>query len=226
MKKDMAELIEILEKNKNIYTIFKQCPYEILKEIRVCHYKKNEFVLEQGEIHNTFYIIVSGNVDIYVESNQGKKYFLNRYGKGQYLGELEVFQQRPYVSGIEAEDNLTLLEIDRDVFLKWLRTDSNFSEYMLETLCETSYAMCKNMCENTLNTLKQRICQFLIDNTEQYHTKEIFIKTEILGSQMAVTQRSVNRVMKQLKESGIIELSNNSVIIKDYGALLEERKKK
>ena len=49
------------------------------------------------------------------------------------------------------------------------------------------------------------------------------MRTEMLGSKLAVTQRSVNRVIKQLKEKEIIELSRCGVVIKDYDALLSER---
>ena len=40
---------------------------------------------------------------------------------------------------------------------------------------------------------------------------------------MAVTQRSVNRILKQLKEQGLIELNKGNIAIKDYDALNRER---
>ena len=226
MTQDMTELLELLEQNKSIYKIFKQCPYDILRTVRVRHYEKGQFVLDQGEVYDTFYIIADGCVDIYVESDQGKKYFLSQYKKGQYIGELEVFGRRPYVSGVEANGKVTILEIDREIFMQWLKIDSNFNRYLLETLCDTSYEMCRNMGENTLYSLKQRICQFLIESVEKSRTMEVPVKTETLGNKMAVTQRSVNRIIKQLKEKEIIDLSKSGVLIKDYEALLEEREKK
>ena len=219
----MVKLIELLEENKQIYEIFKECPYDILKSVRMQTYEANTFVLEQGEIHDTFYIVVKGTVDIYAESEQGKKYFLAQYTNGQYIGELEIFERHPYVSRAESKGKITLLEIDRDVFLSWFQKDSNFSNYLIKTLSASSYLMCKNMGENTLYSLKQRICQFLIDSAGQSHKMEIPMKTEMLGSKLAVTQRSVNRVLKQLKEQGIIELSRTGVVIKDYEALLMGR---
>ena len=223
MKKEMVNLINLLEMDKRLYEIFRECPYDILRQIRIRRYGENEFALDQEEIHDTFYIIVNGTADIYVESEQGKKYFLTQYTSGQYIGELEIFGQHPYVSRVESKGKIILLEIDREIFLSWIRKDSNFSGYLIRTLSESSYNMCKNMGENALYSLKQRICQFLIDSAEQSHKMEIPMRTEMLGSKLAVTQRSVNRVIKQLKEKEIIELSRCGVVIKDYDALLSER---
>lgn len=223
MKRDLIELLEILERDGKIYSILKQCPYEILREIHVKHYPKKQFLLNQGEVHDVFYIIVEGKANIYVESEHGKKYFLNTYGKGQYIGELEMFQKMPYISSVEAQDEIITLEISRDNFLKWIKIDSNFNEYIIRTLCDSTYIMCKNMGQNTLYSLKQRVCQYLIDNADKEGSFRIPIRTETLGEQMAVTQRSINRVIKQLKEKGIIDIDKNGMIVKDYDALLEEK---
>lgn len=226
MTEERIELMELLDQDRTIYAIFRQCPYEILKEIHLKHYRENEFLLKQGEIYRVFYILVKGTVDIYVESEHGKKYILTSYKKGDYIGELEMFQQAPYISSVEARGPVTMLEIDRDVYLKWIGLDHNFSEYVIRRLCETSYAMCKNMGENTLYTLKQRVCQYFIDHADQKGRFRQPVNTETLGEQMAVTQRSINRIVRQLRESGIIEATKNGVVIKDYEELLREREEK
>lgn len=222
MKNGLTELLELLEKDGKIYSIMKQCPYEILREIRIKHYPRKTFMLSQGEIHDTFYILVEGKVDIYVESEHGKKYFLNTYEKGQYIGELEMYQQAPYISSVEAQGEVTTLEISREYFLKWIQMDHNFDDFIIRTLCYSTYIMCRNMGNNNLYSLKQRICQHLLANADKNGRFSSPMRTETLGEQMAVTQRSVNRVIKQLKEKEIINIDKNGVTIRDYKALQKE----
>ena len=97
--------------------------------------------------------------------------------------------------------------------------DKNFNEYMIRTLCNNSYRMCLNMGQNTLYTLKQRICQYLISHAGADGKLQMAISSEILSRQMAVTTRSVNRILKQLKEQGIIELEKGKIVICDFEAL-------
>ena len=207
-----------MEKDREIFQMLRQCPYEILRRFEVKDYEADQFVLNQGEIHNRFYIIASGYVDIYVELAHGKRYLLCTYMKGDYIGELEIFKQTGYISRIQSRGKVRILELDRTFFLQWIRTDKNFNEYMIRTLCDNSYRMCLNMGENTLYTLKQRICQYLLRNMEM-DAKFVMISSEVLSQQMAVTTRSVNRVLKQLREQGFIELEKGKISICDQQSL-------
>lgn len=218
MDQNLEKLVKLLEKDREIFQMLRQCPYEILRRFEVKDYEADQFVLNQGEIHNRFYIITSGYVDIYVESAHGKRYLLCTYMKGDYIGELEIFKQTGYISRIQSRGKVRILELDRTFFLQWIRTDKNFNEYMIRTLCDNSYRMCLNMGENTLYTLKQRICQYLLRNMEM-DAKFVMISSEVLSQQMAVTTRSVNRVLKQLREQGFIELEKGKISICDQQAL-------
>ena len=209
MDQNLEKLVKLLEKDREIFQMLRQCPYEILRRFEVKDYEADQFVLNQGEIHNRFYIIASGYVDIYVESAHGKRYLLCTYMKGDYIGELEIFKQTGYISRIQSRGKVRILELDRTFFLQWIRTDKNFNEYMIRTL---------NMGENTLYTLKQRICQYLLRNMEM-DAKFVMISSEVLSQQMAVTTRSVNRVLKQLREQGFIELEKGKISICDQQAL-------
>ena len=76
MDQNLEKLVKLLEKDREIFQMLRQCPYEILRRFEVKDYEADQFVLNQGEIHNRFYIIASGYVDIYVESAHGKRYLL------------------------------------------------------------------------------------------------------------------------------------------------------
>ena len=226
IRTNFAEVLEIIEKDKKIYDIFKDCPYQILKTAKLRKYDTGEFCLGQGEVHDTFYIIVEGDVDIFVESEQGKKYYLTTYGKGRFIGELELFERNPYMSRVEGRGPVATLEIDREQYIKWLEKDHNFNQYVLRLLCKVTYTTMHKMGENTLYTLKQRICQFLIENTREKGKRLVVLNAELLSERMGVTTRSVNRVLKELKDKGILETNKSEVIIKDFEQLLKEKNEK
>jgi len=244
-KNYVKEISEILEKDPDIYHIMKQCPYEILRNISIRVYKAGEFTLNQGEIHEFMYIVLEGELGISVESEHGKKYYLNTYRKGNYIGELEMFGNFPYISSVEARTDVKLFEIVRDDFVRWVQLDRNLNDYFIRTLCDSTYKLCRNMGANTLYTLKSRICRFLLDHGERpsegggkrltgsernagdkaaAKADTVAVNSEMLSEYMAVTQRSVNRILKQLKEKEIIEIKKSCIVIKDYPKLLEEER--
>lgn len=221
IRANVMEVLELLERDKKIYEIVKGCPYEILKTLKLKKYKAGEFILQQGEIYDTFYLMVEGYADIIVESSQGKKYYLCTYGKGQFIGEMEMFEQRPYMSRIEARGPVKTLELSREYYLRWLESDRDFNQYILRTLCSESYQTMTKMGNNTLYSLKQRICQFLVENTNEKGVANMPLSAEQLSERMGVTARSVNRVLKELKDQNILEIHKTNVVVKDYQQLLK-----
>jgi CRP-like cAMP-binding protein len=174
------------------------------------------------------YIVLEGELGIYVESEHGKKYYLNTYRKGNYIGELEMFGNYPYISSVEAKTDVRLLEIGREDFIRWVQLDKNLNGYFIRTLCDSTYKLCSNMGNNTLYALKSRICRFLIDHAGGTGGKgrseyvQVAVNSEMLSEYIAVTQRSVNRILKHLKDSQIIEITKSHIIIRDYPGLLKE----
>lgn len=81
----------------------------------------------------------------------------------------------------------------------------------------------QKMGVNTLYSLKSRVCQFLIENANEKGILRMPLSAELLGERMAVTPRSVNRILKDLKDKGILETGRDNVVIKDYQQLLKEK---
>ena len=223
---NLKEVVEVLDKDKTIYDIFCECPYEILKTVRLKKYRSGEFRLEHGEVHDKFYIIVEGEADIFFVSDNGKKYHIATYKKGQFLGELEHFDRSPFLSLVEGRGEVVTLELSRDEYLNWLEKDSNFKQYILRVLCRYTYSSMQKMSEATLYTLKQRVCQYFIENTSDKGKTSLLLNVEELSERMGVTTRSVNRVLKELKDKKILEINNSKVVIIDRERLLKEKNEK
>lgn len=104
--------------------------------------------------------------------------------------------------------------------------DRHFSIYITKTLCNNFYNLSKLAGDNTLYSLKYRICNYLLYRVDTGIKTDKVIKIEVnkeqLSEQFAVTSRSINRVLKQLKESKIITVDNNYINIIDLEGLKNE----
>ncbi|SKA88755.1 cAMP-binding domain of CRP or a regulatory subunit of cAMP-dependent protein kinases [Caloramator quimbayensis] len=224
---NILNIINIIESNREIYELLKNCPYEILKKFQIKNYRKNTIILNQGSVYEKFYIIVDGLADIFIMAENGKRYTLSIYSKGNYIGELEIFNKIPFTCSVEAITDITMLEIDREDFLKWYDIDKNLSSIMMKTLCAQFYRLSEKAGKDTLYNLKQRICYFLIEEASKNKANkikniEIMIDKEKLSCQLAVTKRSINRVLHMLNQMDIISIQNSKVIIKDMEELKKE----
>lgn len=222
------EIVDIIESNALIKDMLKHCPYDILKRWERKDYKRGEVICQQDMVHDYFYIIIDGYVNISRTAENGRKYSQSIYKKGDYFGELEIFDLKPYICSVEALTDTKTIRIKRKYFLQWISSDLYFSLYITRTLCDSFYKLSKLAGENTLYSLKYRICNYLLYEADSSGKKdwplEVRINKEQLSEQFAVTSRSINRVLQYLKEKGLIDVSNNSIFITDIEGLRAEEK--
>ncbi|MGM7637199.1 Crp/Fnr family transcriptional regulator [Bacillus sp. Hm123] len=212
-----------VESNKKIYEMLKYCPYEILKSWCVEHFESGSKIFHQGEVYNTFSIIVEGLANIYVVAENGKKYVQTTYQTGDMIGELEIFHQQAFMSNVEAVTDVTIISLKRDDFLEWLKLDQNFNHYFIQKTVELSYTITKKDENHKLYSLQDLICKNLIEQIPKGRRGPEGIAVTIdkheLSEKLAVTQRSINRVLSSLKEKKIIDIQNHVVIIRDQERL-------
>lgn len=219
----LYDLIDMIEANPAIYGILKTCPYYILKQWEVCHFSKGSSLGCQGHVNDSFGLIVNGLVDIYVMGDNGKRYSQAVYTTGNYIGELEIFERRPFTCSVEALTDVTLLRLKRSAFLEWLDLDKNAGGFLLRTLCSQFYHLSQKAGQDTLYSLRQRLCRYLLEakaeGLEKSEGIEIHLNKEALGEQLAVTGRSINRMLQYLAIKGVIVVNGSRVILKDLTSL-------
>lgn len=189
--------------------------YPNLQDWKVLHYPKNEVICYQGDIYPYFYVILNGRTNIYHTSEKGKSYSQSVYKEGHYFGELEIFDLKPYVCQIEALEDTTVMRLERQFFLKWIEEDKELNLYILRSICENFYYLSEKAINDTLYSLKYRVCLYLLESWEKNCKYEVEISKKYLSEKFVVTQRSINRVLKELAEKKLIVNQENTIQILD-----------
>ncbi len=219
----------IFKQNQELNELFRNCPVEILKHWDIKEYPVGALVYRQGEKCDRLSIIVDGCVDIYVMAENGKKYSPRILEKGDFIGEMELFEEKPLLNSVESITKLKLLQIKRDYFLEWLELDKNISLYIIKYSNNRSCICAQKAMENSLYSLKMRVCNYLVSCSTQINNEdsriEIKLNKEKLSERFAVTIRSINRILQHLKKGNIITVDADSIIIKDPKKLTLEVEK-
>lgn len=212
---DIEKVIRVIEENDHIYKILKNCPYRILKKWSVHTYQKGEFVIHQGETFKYFNIIVKGEVNIYMMSENGKKYSQAIYKKGDFIGEIEIFDNSPSVCFVESLTHLKVLRIPVEDFLDWIHIDSHMSYYFNQVLARYLFNLSKKAGMDSLYPLNHRLSNYLIHHAKLKHNNCYIVKMSRsqIADQLAVTSRSISRILHEWKEQGIIQVESDCITI-------------
>jgi len=90
-------------------------------------YKKNELVFSEGDAVDSFYIIESGQVSIYVDKC-GKEELICMLAKDDYFGEMAIFTKDKRTASALAYKDTVLLSIDKDQFLSFVKSHPVLAE--------------------------------------------------------------------------------------------------
>lgn len=214
---------EIIRKNQELYTIFKSCPLAVLEKIQFKSFAAGEFLLVKDEPSNYFYIIIEGSLAIHNLSRQGKRYVIGIYQPGMCIGELEIMDEQPCVSNVQARTAVKTLRVARQDYFFWLDNDRNFSRFILQTLCRKMYKFTQSTTSNTLDSLPSRLAVFMLDNLSDGAADYLGYTVEEMADIMGVTTRSISRTIKELREAGIVRQDGHRLQVIDRNRLDELR---
>jgi CRP-like cAMP-binding protein len=97
-------------------------------------YKEGDTIIRQGETGDTMYIIQEGQVEVVAEKD-GREVRLRTLGKGDFLGEMAVFEREVRSATARAIGEVRVLTVDRRTILRRIQEDPSLAFRMMETMC-------------------------------------------------------------------------------------------
>jgi CRP-like cAMP-binding protein len=98
-EQDLAELANVAE--------LRTYPADVI----LCH---------EGQVEETFYAIVSGQVEVTKQLDEDTQEVINRPGPGDFVGEIALVQQGPRTATVRTMEPTTVLEINHSDFVNML----------------------------------------------------------------------------------------------------------
>ena len=128
----MATLHETLEE----ITLFRGMTPEDLDSIAsntvIRQFPKNTVIVSQGDETDSFYIILQGKVDVFLQNDKGKEIIINTLGEAEAFGELAPLGKIPRQASIITTEDSTFGIISRQVFMDTLLTKPTVSMQIID----------------------------------------------------------------------------------------------
>ena len=96
--------------------------------VNQAHFEPGDFVIHQGDVGDQFYVIVSGEVEVFKELPNGQTLPLARLGQGEYFGESALLTGRRRNASVRALSPVNLMCLGRDEFHNLAAAWIKFSE--------------------------------------------------------------------------------------------------
>jgi CRP/FNR family cyclic AMP-dependent transcriptional regulator len=96
-------------------------------------YEDGETIVRQGDVGQSMFVVQEGTVDVVLEK-EGREILLRRLGKGEFIGEMGIFDRERRSATVRAQGSARLLTVDSKTFLRRIHEDPSLAFRVVETL--------------------------------------------------------------------------------------------
>lgn len=181
--------------------------------------KTPTYVLRQGETTTGSYFIAAGRVEVGYVDSSGNQIVVHTATPGEMLGEVEALSGRPCAASCLTMPDTTVLFCPAKVLYAHVP-----SQILIPNLCTILHDRLmrenRNRMADHYYNAEQRIRLYLSDLTTDADNA-VRISQSQLGVVIGCSRQTVNKMLGELRDEGIIELGRNAVRVLDRARLAD-----
>ncbi len=207
--------------------LFSDLKKDVLEKLAsVCQHKtydKDQVILFEEEMGESFFIIESGSVKVTRVAEDGREVILAFLYDGDFFGELSILDGEARSANIVTLEKTSVYMIHRSDFLDLLERHPSVSIALLRELAQRLRKSDQHIEFLTLSDAEGKLAAILIELAEQYGTMHMGNATipqlpmqQDLANIMGTTRETVSRMMKKLERKHWIERQGSRLTINRY----------
>lgn len=117
-----------------------------------CQFSKGQTICLEGSTADSFYILVSGHVEVYKRGQNDEQQLLAEHGPGSFFGEMALIDNLPRSATIMAKDECLLLSLSRNDFQQLIQNRASIAMAIMTSMS----LLVRNSNENYVKDLENR----------------------------------------------------------------------
>lgn len=192
---------------------------EFLDHARVRKYAAGGTILAADEQPNTIHYLVSGSVEVVIETEQGKELVLAFLNAGHFFGEMGFFNQKTERSAwVRARKDCEVAELSYSQFAEFSQTNPSLV-FELATQLSIRLARTNNRVGNlAFLGVSGRVAKVLMELAEEPDAVDVEGGRRLKYTQPALarivgcSREMISRVLKLLQSEGLITMDKGIVV--------------
>lgn len=201
----------------------------IMQLARVVNHPARHTVFQVGEAGDHLLVVMQGRVKVSLISPDGKEAILSILEPGDVFGEMALLDGEPRSASVATMENCSFLVLWRRDFLPFLERNPQVALKLLAALSKRLRSTNDMVGNLSFLHLPARLARILLNLGQQYGklTAEgiaigLKLSQEELGNLVGVSRESVNRQIRVWVESGVLDYTHGTIILKDSDVLFRE----
>ncbi len=191
-------------------------PDTLLEALVACgsvrRFPRNTIVVLEGEPAETLYIVMEGQLRVYVSDEDGHEAELSRIGPNEYFGEL-MLGSRVRTASVRTESPARLCMVQRAEFERLIQTRPDLAFHLIQTLILRIVALTGSVQSLALMDVYGRIARLFVELATERDGRRVVprMSQRKIAERIGASRSMVNRILKDLGEGGFISIGRDFI---------------
>ena len=182
--------------------------------------EKGEVILRSGEPADSSYVIMSGQVKVYMsdEADPTREVILQTLGPGDFFGELPMFDHEPRIANVAAMDQVHLHVLSYKAFHRAIEKSPDIARCVMAVLARRLRHADQKIGALALTDISSRVSRTLLELAIMSNGRRVVgspFTQQDLADMVGASREMVNRTLKDLEGEGYIDVQRKMITILD-----------
>lgn len=217
----MAISTQHLEEIQHIY-LFEQLTDAELRRMAehttLLNLPSGKTLFSQGDSCRSFYVVHSGMMKLFRTSPDGSEKILELAGPGQMFAEAVMFVGTYPVHAVALEDSC-LFAFDCKDFRAQLHENIELCFRLMAAMSRRMHGLINEIDQLTLHSGTERLVRYLLDqippDVKHAPSIRLLVPKQTIASRLGIKPETFSRVLSKLRHDGLIEVHDDTIVLKD-----------
>ena len=205
---------------------------EVGRHLRRRRFRRGEVIFHQGDPGDALHVVASGSVKIVLPSAEGEEAIIATVHQGDFFGELSLLDGAARSATATAVEPTETLSLPRETFLEEIGRSADLRDALLRSLAGELRRLTGHVEElhflDITGRLASRLVHLAAESDPGPHRSENgllevtldwpFTQSD-LAAMIGATRQSVNRLLSDFVERGLVRIERDTLVIPDLERL-------
>ena len=178
-------------------------------------FKKNMVIIQQGDDTNTMFILIEGEMRVYVEDEEGKQLTVRILKSGDSFGEVALIGEFPRTANVVTLTDCVVAAFNREKYLAFLKQHPEIALALAKTLANMVRDTTEELGSIALYDVYGRITHIFDKYAVEADGGRLvpkFTHREIAGM-IGSSREMVSKILKELEKGDYISITEKHFVI-------------
>jgi CRP/FNR family cyclic AMP-dependent transcriptional regulator len=178
-------------------------------------FPKNTVLINEGDVGDGLYVILSGRVKVYASNEAGREFVIDFHGPGEYVGEMTLDGAPRSASVITVEPTTTAV-VNRAHFRDFILAHPDFALHLIERLIHRVRVTTGNLKSLALSDVYGRMARLLNALAQPVDGKMIVpekLTQQDIADRVGASRDMIGKLMKDLTGGGYIAVEDRTITL-------------